>query len=199
MSFDSTADAHEHDWSPRPVLLPVFKIPARIAAPVGWGLLASATLSIIAALVSAVSYRRVNPPIGPFSPGIHIYQPSVGFADRISLFASGAANLTVALLLVLAVILVAMAGHHDAEVPARRWQALLSTATAIASIVVLANVAQAIVILSNTTGQFSVQDSANKAASILAVLPPALGAGSAAAYALTRIRKSPEPLDPAND
>jgi hypothetical protein len=124
----------------------------------------------------------------------------VGFADRISLFASGAANLTVALLLVLAVILVAMAGHHDAaEVPARRWQALLSTATAIASIVVLANVAQAIVILSDTTGQFSVQDSANKAASILALLPPALGAGSAAAYALTRIRKSPEPLDPAND
>jgi hypothetical protein len=198
MSFDSGTQNAESEWAPRPVILPVFKIPARLAVPVAWGLVASATLSIIATLVSAVSYRRFNPPIGSFSPGIRIFNPSIRFADRISVFVSGA-NLTVALLLLVAVMVIAMAGREDgAEVPLTRRLALLTTVTVVASIVVLANVAQAIVILSNATGQLANQYSADKAASILSLLPPVFCAASAAMYALTRIRKAPEPPDPAD-
>jgi len=199
MSFEPDAQLEESEWKPRPVALPVFKIPSRLAEPVSWGLAVSAALSILAGLVGAISYRRVNPQVGFLAPGVHISQPSVGFADRVSLFVTAAANLTVALLVVVAVVLVAMAVHQDEggnSVP--RWLALLITTTVIASIVVLANVAQAIVILSNANGQFTAQYSANKAASILALLPPALSAAAALTYAASRMRTSHQPSDQAD-
>ena len=195
MSFDPEAELDESDYEPRPVVLPVFKIPTRLAAPVAWGLAASAALSIIAGLVGAVSYRRVVPQGEFLGPGIHIPEPSVGFADRVSLFVTGAANLTVALVVVLAVVLVAMAiRQDDGENAVTRWLALLITAIVIASIVVLANMAQAIVILSNVNGQFTAQDSANKAGSLLALLPPVFGVAAALTYAATRLRSSHHPI-----
>ena len=199
MSFEPEAELDESDWEPRPVVLPVFKIPTRLAVPVAWGLVASAALSIIAGLVGAVSYRRVIPQVGFLGPGIHISEPSVGFADRVSLFVTGAANLTVAFVVVVAVVLVAMAVRQDdGENALTRSLALLITATVIASIVVLANVAQAIVILSNANGQFTAQYSANKAASILALLPPALSAAAALTYAAARLRSSHQPIGQAD-
>ncbi len=191
MSFESEAEFDESDWAPRPIVLPVFKIPTRLAIPVAWGLVASAALSIIAALVTAVSYRQVIPQGGLLAPGVHFSPPSVGVADRVSLFANGAANLTVALVVVVATVIVAMAVRQDeAKSTLERWLALLVTTSVIGSIVVLANIAQAIVMLSNASGQFTAQSSANKTSSILALLPPTVSAVAALTYASTRIRSS---------
>jgi hypothetical protein len=123
-------------------------------------------------------------------PGVNLFEPSIGFADRISLFAGRAASLTVALLVVVAVMVVAMAVDWDGESggPVRHWSVLLGATTAIGSIVVLANVAQAIVILSNSTVALPIPGSANKVSSILSLLPATLSATAALLYAVTRLR-----------
>ena len=200
MSLDSDDEFDEPERTPRPIVLPTVRLPARLAAPVAWGLVAAATLAVISALVRAVSFRESAPSgRGVLGPGVNVFQPSLGLADRISLFATGAASLTVALLVVVAVVVAAMAAGPEGEGqdPARRWSALLAATTFIGSIVVAANVAQAIVILDNTTGLFTAPDSANKASSILALFPPTLSAAAALVYAVTRLRASGEKLQPA--
>jgi hypothetical protein len=201
MNLDSDDEFEEPEWAPRPVVLPTFKIPTGLAAPVGWGLVAAATLAVIAALVRAVSYRVPAPSgSGLLGPGENFFQPSFGFADRISLFATGAAGLTVALLVVIAVVVTAMTARPDGswKHPVRHWLALLGATTVIGLVVVLANVAQAIVILDNATGLITAPDSANKVSSILALLPPTLSAAAALLYAVTRLRVSGDEIQPAD-
>jgi hypothetical protein len=193
MSLDSEHEFDEPEWTPRPIVFPTFKIPARLAAPVAWALIAAATLSVIAALVRAVSYResaQVNS--GLIGQGVKVFQPSLGIADRISLFAQSAASLTVALVVVVAVVVAAMAARPDEEeqAPSERLSAVLPATAAIGSIVLLANIAQAIVILNNSTGLFTAPDSANKASSILALFPPTLSAAAVLVYAVSRLRAS---------
>lgn len=192
MSFESDPEVEGSDWTPRPVVFPVFKIPTRLAKTVAWGLLVSAALAIIAGLVTAVSYRHANPP-GAVLGGqsLKVSLPSVGFADRVSLFYNEAASLTVALLVVLTVVVIAMAISQDeGRDPLTDRMALLVTTTVVGAIVILANLAQATVILSNANGQFTAQSSANKASSILALLPATVSLVAALVYAVTRIRSS---------
>ena len=191
MSFDADTDfdPENPDWTPRPTVLPIFKVPSRVAAPAAWGLVTSAALAVVAALVNAVFYRQPPEPEG-FPVGVKVYQPSLGFADRVSLFDRDAASLTIALLLVLTAIVAAMAVSQDRDTDRalNRWRALLGVTVVLGTIVVLANIAQAIVILNNSAGLFTAIYSANKPSSILALLPAALGATGAVLYAFTRLR-----------
>jgi hypothetical protein len=59
---------------------------------------------------------------------------------------------------------------------------------AIGTIIVLADVGRAIVIVDNATGVLGAADTANKGPSLLELLPPALCATAAMAYALSRHR-----------
>lgn len=193
MSLEPDPEIEDSDWE-RPVVLPVFQIPTRLAAGVAWGLVVSAALAIIAALVTAVSYRQAGPPGEVVAPGVRFSQPSIGFADRLSLFTNGAGNLTVALLVVIAVLVTGMAVRQGENRSGLTRRGVLLVATcAIGVLVLLANVAKAIVLLSNTMGQFSAYISDNKASNILALLPPSLSVAGALLYAASRLRNKPGP------
>lgn len=199
MSLESDAEFDDSNSAVRPVVFPMFSIPTRLARTVAWALVASAALAVVAGLVTAVSYRRATPTGGLFGgQSLKISLPSVGFADRLSLFSNEAASLTVALLVMVAVVVTAMAVSQDPGDGAA-WPALLVATSVIGTIVVLSNVAQAIVILSNATGQFTTQSSGNKASSVLALLPATLSVIAALAYAVNRIRSSPDELLQAED
>ena len=191
MSLEPDPEVEVSDWE-RPVVLPIFRFPGRLAMGVSWGLVVSATLTIIAALVTAVSYRQPALPGEVLGSGIRITQPSIGIGDRVSLFAAGAGSLTTALLVVVTVVVVGMAvrqGEHRSAVT--RWRALLVVTCAVGSIVLLANVAKAIVILSNTMGQFSADIYDNRVSNFLALLPPVLSVAGALLYAGSRVRNTP--------
>lgn len=192
MSPESGDDVQDSEWE-RPVVLPVFQIPSRLATGIAWGLVASAALSIIAALVTAVSYRQPALPRGIIAPGLRITQPSIGVGDRVSLFANGSGDLTMALLVVIAVVVIAMAARQgEVRNAVTHWRALLTATCAIGLIVLLANVAKAIVILINSAGQVSGVFPDNKVSNILSLSPPALIGAGALLYATSRLRNSPE-------
>lgn len=190
MTPESDGEIEGSDWE-RPVVFPVFQMPARLATGVALGLVISAVLSIIDALVTALTYRQAGSPGEALPRGISF--PSVVFADRVSLFATRAGTLTVALLVVVAVVVVGMAARPgEARAAATRWRVLLVAASAIGLVVILANVAEAVVILTKTTVYFSAELFPNRLSSVLALLPAALSAAAAVGYALTRLRSASE-------
>ena len=192
MSLEPDAETEDTDWE-RPVVFPMYQFPSRIATRIAWALVASATFTVIAGLVTAVSYRQALPPGESLPPGLRISQPSIRIADRVSLFANGSGSLTVALLVVIAVVVVGMSARQDETGSAvRRWRPLLVATCGIGIVVLLANVAKAIVILSNATGSFTAELSANKISNLLALLPPVLSVTGALTYALSRLKNTPD-------
>jgi hypothetical protein len=117
MTSDSDFESYSPGTHPpvRPALYPVFVIPIRVANVAGVTLVGSAALVMIAELIEALSYRSPGlSQVGlPGTPtGTIQFGPSVnGFADRLAMFTSGGANLTVAILLVVAVAVVVMAAR----------------------------------------------------------------------------------------
>lgn len=192
MSLEPDAETESPDWE-RPVVLPMYQFPSGIATRVAWALVASATFTVIAGLVTAISYRQALPPGESLPPGLRISQPSIGIGDRVSLFANGSGSLTVALLVVIAVVVVGMSSRQDEVRSAvRRWRPLLVATCGIGVVVLLANVAKAIVILGNVTGSFTAELSANKVSNLLALLPPVLSVAGALTYAVSRLKNTPE-------
>ena len=63
MSLEPDAEVPDSDWE-RPVVLPVFQIPTRMASGVAWALVVSAALAIVAAFVTAAAYQQPVPPRG---------------------------------------------------------------------------------------------------------------------------------------
>jgi hypothetical protein len=192
MSLEPDAETEDPGWE-RPVVLPMYQFPSRIATRVAWALVASATFTVIAGLVTAVSYRQALPPGESLPPGLRISQPSIGIADRVSLFANGSGSLTVALLVVIALVVVGMSTRQDEVRSAvRRRRPLLVATCGIGIVVLLANVAKAIVILGNVTGSFTAELSTNKISNLLALLPPVLSVAGALTYAVSRLKNTPE-------
>ncbi|HET6914562.1 MAG TPA: hypothetical protein VFH56_00580 [Acidimicrobiales bacterium] len=192
MSLESGADIEDSDWE-RPVVFPVFQIPARLATRAAWGMVLSAALVVVASFVSAASYHAPGLPRGVVAPGIQVTRLSIGFGDRVSLFANGSGSLTVALLVVVAAVLIGMATvQSEFGSAVMRWRALLVATCCIGSVVFLADVARAIVILSNTAGDVTGDLYGNEASNIFALLPPALSVAGALTYAVSRLRNSPE-------
>ena len=110
-----------------------------------------------------------------------------------ALFTDGSGSLTVALLVVIAVVVTAMAARQgEVRSAVGRWRALLVAICVIGLTVLLANVAKVIVLLSNT-GQFIADVSDNKVSNILALFPPALSVAGALLFAASRVRYTREP------
>ena len=193
-------ESGEQVWEPRPIVFPTFRLPTRLAEPLSWGLLTAATASVVAAVVSAVSYGFPSPAqsavlSGPDIIGSSVF-PSVGFADRLAVFVRGGANLTVAMLLILAVVVAAMAVSPAVlEGSVRRGSVLLVALTLVASIVVLGNVVLAVEILTRTPLGITPIDTSDHLTAILNLLPAALAGLAAMAYAVVRLRPADRDIE----
>ena len=174
---------------PRPVVLPTFRLPTRLAEPLSWGLLVAAVAAIVSGLVTAVSYDAPALPTqngaNSFVGTLNLFQP-VGFADRLALFARNGASMPVALLVLVAVVVTAMADSS------RRWHQLLVTLGLAASIVVLGNLVLGVATLTARLTFFTAPDSTDRVTAVLNLLPQALTAVAALAYAVIRLRTSGE-------
>jgi hypothetical protein len=188
----------------RPAIYPLFVIPVRVANVAGLALVGSAALAMIGALIEALSYRAPSLSqeglLGPSSAVSQFGQQVTSFADRLALFTTGAANLTVAILLVVAVAVVAMAARaiESDEEPFGWWRSVLATAAVLATFVALANLGMCAEVVGNASGQFIAQDSANKVSSVVGFLAPIMLSAGVVLYTIYRLRSSelPDELEP---
>jgi hypothetical protein len=139
----------------------------------GVALLATAVLAMIAGAIQSVT----TPAIPTFARGqggllpVQLPHLSISVADRLSIFVRSGANVTVALLLVVAVV--AAGGSRQLG------RALMLVSAILALIVVLANLAAGFEVLRNATGAFSGFGQTNRAAGVLQCLAPiALSVGA---------------------
>jgi TctA family transporter len=119
-------------------------------------------------------------------------QPSSGFADRVALFTSSGANLAIAVLLIVALIVIAMtpdASEASGWLAARQRFTLMATGV-IASVVVVANLVMCFEVLDNATGVIIADDASNKASSIVRLLAPVVLSAAVVLYASARLRSS---------
>jgi len=201
VTSETDPEPHESDdWTPRPVVFPIVAIPRRLAVVVGRSLVGAAGVALIAALMRALLYRQPSPSdLGLLGNGGGVVgftnvfgQPSSGFADRMALFTSSGANLAIAVLLIVALVVIAMttdASEADGWLTA--WQRfVLSTTGVIASVVVVANLVMCFEILDNAPGLLIADDASNKASSIVGLLAPIVLSAAVAVYAGARLRSS---------
>jgi hypothetical protein len=191
VTFESDFETDEPDWEPRrPATYPIFVVPARIAAAAALALVATAVVTLIGALIAAVSYREPTPGGLLGQDTVPFVQPSFSFADRVALFSKAGASLTVALVLLVAVVVIAMAGPEGSadRGPAWSWRPALVVAAVIALIIVVANIVMSVEVLSNSSGVFTARASANKASSIFGFLAPMIISAAALLYATGRLR-----------
>jgi hypothetical protein len=125
--------------------------------------LATAVLAMVAGAIEALTTPAVPSLVGGQIGKLTLQVPhlSIGLADRLSIFARSGANLTVALLLIVAVV-----------TAARRVQALTLVSVILASVVILANLAAGLELLRNAPGVFSGFGQTNRAAGLLQCLAP---------------------------
>jgi hypothetical protein len=176
-----------------------FTIVQAIVSGGGIALLGTAVLEMIAAAIQALTE-----PAGPifvggqsgFSP-LKLPQVSISVSDRLSIFARSGANVTVALVLLVAVLAVATSGYHDeaAERSGGLARALIVVSGILASVVILANAAMCIEVLRNATSVFGGAPRTNRTASIFQFLAP-VGLSAGALWAGSR-RHSAMPLEDA--
>jgi hypothetical protein len=174
------------EWEARPVVFPTFQVPGRVATPVCWGLLGAAVLAIVAGLVTAISFDfPATQGLLGGSGSVNDFEPGIGTADRVILFARGAGSVTVALVVLVAVVVAAMGNT------VKRRSDLLRATVAVATMVVLSNLAEAVAVLGTTTDSINSDLFTNftsNASTILELLPATLSAVAALVYAVTCLR-----------
>jgi hypothetical protein len=146
-------------------------------------LLGTAVLEMIAAAI-----QGLTEPAGPIFAGgqtgslpLKLPQISISVSDRLSIFARSGANVTVALVVLVAVLAVATSGYHDqaTERSGRLARALIVVSGILASIVIVADAGMCIEVLRNATSVFGGVPRTNRAASFFQFLAPvALSAGA---------------------
>ena len=176
------------EWVARPVVFPTFQIPPAVATPVCWGLLGAAVLAFVAGLVTAISFDfpATEVQLGGSVP-VNSFEPGIGTADRVILFARSAGSVTVALVVLIAVVVVAMGSS------VKRRSDLLRATIVVAAIVVLSNIAEAVAILGTTTDSVNSDLYTNftgNASTILGLLPASLSAAAALVYAIICLRNA---------
>lgn len=190
--------------SPRPAVYPLFAIPVRVANVAGVALVGAAALEMIAALINAVSYREPSLSqaglLGPGNATNLFGQQVTNFADRLTLFVRGGADLGVATLLVVAVAVVAMArrGTESDEELFGWWRLVLSAGAVLASVVAVANLGMCVEVVRNASGELIADDSANKVSSIVGFLAPITLSTAAVLYTVFRLRPSADARSPAS-
>ena len=181
---DDWADGSDRAREPRPVVLPAVLLPARVVYFTATALLGACALTVISALIRAVSYREPNYPQVGAPVGIsEASQPPLSFADRMSIFTGNGADILIAVLIAVAVVLVAMLAR-----PSRRATSLmLSISIVIAAIIVVANVIMFVEVLASAQGLFVAAQAANKTSSAISCLGPIVVAGGASWLSISRL------------
>ena len=176
-------DEDSSGWEPRPVVFSTVKIPLRVMYLTAAALLGAAGLAMISALIRAIAYSEPGPGAG--GPGIS--QPTLTFADRLSVFTSNGAGIVVAILVALAVALAAIADRADNRAN-RVGRVILVVSSLAAAVIVALNAILFVEILANAQGIFLANETANKASSAIAQLEPILLAAGAIGYSASRLR-----------
>lgn len=181
---DDWADGSDRAREPRPVVFPAVLLPARVVYFTATALLGACALTVISALIRAVSYREPSYPQVGAPVGIsEASQPPLSFADRMSIFTGNGADILIAVLIAVAVVLVAMPAR-----PGRRATSLmLSISIVIAAIIVVANVIMFVEVLASAEGLFVAAQAANKTSSAISYLGPIVVAGGASWLSISRL------------
>lgn len=171
---------------PRPVVFPTVVVPGRFVVATAVALLGAAGLAVIAALVRAATYRLVNPPDVGGQGGVTFSQPPLTFADRLSVFTSNGAGVTIAILVAVAVVLMALSTRPE-DRPAQTPTLLLMSAIVIAALIVIANAVMFVEVVANAQGALFADEIANKGSSAIGHLEPVLVAAGAIWYSIARL------------
>lgn len=170
-------------WEPRPVVFPTVVIPLRVMYLTAGALVGAVGLAMVAALIKAIAFSEGTPQ--GFSAA-DVSQPTLSFADRLSIFTSDGAGIVIAILVTLAVALAALADRNDNR--AGRVGSLILVASSIAAAVIIAlNAIMFVEVLANTRGIFLANETANKASSVISHLEPILLAVGAIGYSASRL------------
>jgi hypothetical protein len=139
-------------------------------------------LVLVQAAITAILTSYSSPFYSPI--------PSPGFAGRLALFTTGGAGFTVALVLTVGVVILAMgAPQQKAEVLGGHQRALAFGALVVAAIVVLANAATCIDVLANIQSALRALGNPNRASGALGLLAPMTLAVGSGLYAAGRLRR----------
>ena len=187
--FDG-ADAEQSAQAPNPAVFPAFSLPRRVGEVGGAVALAAAALTMTASAIQALTYRESRPLSVGGQLGAPFRQPHVGFATRLAIFAAGGAALGVALLLIVAILITAMSrdpAEPDDALGERR-RVMLLTGAALAAVIAVADLAMCFEIVRNANFGAGAFIRANRAASVIQFLSPALVAVGVIWYAVSRVR-----------
>ena len=168
---------------PRPIVFSTVKIPLRVMYLTAAALLGAAGLAMISALIRAITYSESSQGSG----GPDISQPTLSFADRLSIFTNNGAGIVVAILVALAVALAAIADPPDDRAD-RLGLVIVVVSSLAAAVIVALNAILFVEILINAQGIFLANETANKASSAIAQLEPILLALGAIGYSASRLK-----------
>jgi hypothetical protein len=116
--------------------------------------------------------------------------PYSGFAAKLALFSTDGAGLTVAVVLLVAVVVLAATGPGpDAHGPQRYTRALAMGALVLAAVTVVANAAAAVEVLADSQGALQVIANEDRAAGVLGFLSPLVISAGAGLYVAARLRR----------
>jgi hypothetical protein len=167
---------------PPPALYPRVTVPAGLAGTAGAVCVGADALMLVQATLTAT--------LTSYSSPFYSRVPSPSFVGRLALFTTGGADLTVALVLTVGVVILAMAApHQKAEVLGGHERALAVGALVIAAIVVLANAATCIEVLANIQSALRALGNPNRASGALELLAPMTLAVGSALYVASRLRR----------
>jgi hypothetical protein len=167
-----------------------FTVPQTFLEFGGLALLATAVLEMVAGLVQAIT-ESVVPLFAGGQTGrlpVPVPQLTISLADRLSIFVRSGANMTVALLLLVAIVAVAARYTRDGNAAVGRGRALMLVGAILASTVILANLAVALELLRNATGVFSGFGQTNRVAGLLQCLAPVALSIGVLSWAGTAVR-----------
>jgi hypothetical protein len=156
-SHDSDLDAGQFDSDASPsrlAVFPSFTVPQAFAQLAGIALLAAGLLQMAAGAVEALTERGTPIFAGGQRPPFQVPHLSFNLADRLSIFARAGANLTVALLVLVAIVAV-MSYRRAGEAAAGLSRVLMLVSLILASVVILANLAVGIELVRNAAGVFT--------------------------------------------
>jgi hypothetical protein len=168
----------------RPVVLPTVVVPIRVLYLTAAALVGAVGLAMVAGLIRAIAFSE---PTAQGISGADVSQPSLTFADRLSIFTSEGAGITIAILVALAVALAAIAGRTE-DRPERVRMMILVVSSVAAAVIVALNAIMFVEVLANTQGIFLANETANKASSAISHLEPILLGVGAILYSASRLR-----------
>ena len=156
----------------RTAVFPALTLPDIVGDIGGLCLTLSAALAVLSAALEAATFRAISPnslSVRAGSLPATFRSPPLSFWDRLALFTRGGASLTVAVILLVGMVVLALSADHHRG----RQRAVMVAAASLASVIVVVDVVTCIKVLNNSVSQYSGLTETNKASAVLSVLAPA--------------------------